>query len=291
MFPSKIQTLISYLRERQPGAVAFSGGVDSTLVLYLMREAWSSPPLALTFVSPLLTAKEQERIRKLADFLDVRPYFVRTKEYLNLRFKKNTPTRCYYCKQYRFKLAHTILKEREIKFLFDGTNADDLKIYRPGIRASREAKVLSPLALFGWTKKEIRQVSRGLGLPPWNLPSSPCLATRIAYGQPITLPTLKRLASGEEILNRMGFSESRLRLHNSLVRIEVPEKEFGLIFDQEKKLDLLSRLSALGFHYITLDLKGFRSGSMDEVLKPGKKTGRAADSGRASLKDRLPRRT
>ncbi|MGC1405103.1 MAG: ATP-dependent sacrificial sulfur transferase LarE [Thermodesulfobacteriota bacterium] len=274
MFSSRIQTLISYLKERQPGAVAFSGGVDSTLVLYLAQEAWSTPPLALTFVSPLLPATEQERIQKLADFLDVRPYFVKTKEYLNLKFNKNTPTRCYYCKQLRFKQAHPILKERGIKFLFDGTNADDLKTYRPGIRASREAKVLSPLALFGWNKEEIRRVSRGLGLPTWNLPSSPCLATRIAYGQTITLPTLKRLASGEEILNRMGFSESRLRLHNSLVRIEVPEKEFGLIFDREKKLDLLSRLSALGFHYITLDLKGFRSGSMDEAIKIRKRIAR-----------------
>ena len=290
MFPSKIQTLISYLRKRQPGAVAFSGGVDSTLILYLAREAWSSPHFALTFVSPLLTAKEQDRIQKLADFLDVRPYFLKTREYLNQRFKKNTPRRCYYCKQCRFRQARPVLKERDIKFLFDGTNADDLKMYRPGIRASREAKVESPLAIFGWTKEEIRRVSRDLGLPTWDLPSSPCLATRIAYGQPITLPTLKRLASGEEILNRMGFSESRLRLHNSLVRIEVPEKEFGLIFNREKKLVLLSRLSALGFHYITLDLKGFRSGSMDELLKRGEKTRRAADSRSASLKDRLPRR-
>ncbi len=288
MVPSRIQTLISYLRERQPSAVAFSGGVDSTLLLYLAQEAWADPPLALTFVSPLLTAEERDRIQKLADFIGARLHWTRTKEYLDPRFKKNTPSRCYYCKKSRLKEARPFLDQKLIKFLFDGTNADDLKTYRPGVRASREAKVLSPLALFGWTKKEIRRVSRRLGLPTWNQPSSPCLATRVAYGQPITLPTLKRLHHGEEVLGRMGFSESRLRLHNSLVRIEVPENEFGLIFDREKKLNLLSSLSALGFHYITLDLKGFRSGSMDEAIRSGKKTRRAADPKSALSKDRLP---
>lgn len=271
MKPSKTKDIINYLKQHQPGAVAFSGGVDSTLLLYLAREAWSDPPLALTFVSPLLTATERDRIRILADFIGVHLHWIKTKEYLNTRFKKNTPSRCYYCKKSRFKVARPFLIQKQIKFLFDGTNADDLKTYRPGIRASREEKVLSPLALFGWTKKEIRRVSRRLGLPTWDLPSSPCLATRVAYGQPITLPLLKRLHQGEEVLGRMGFSESRLRLHNSLVRIEVPEKEFERIFIREKRLDLLSRLSTLGFHYITLDLKGFRSGSMDEGLKTRKK--------------------
>ena len=160
-----------------------------------------------------------------------------------------------------------------IRFLLDGTNADDLKTYRPGIRASKEAKVISPFAVLGWTKEEIREVSRSLDLLTWNQPSSPCLATRVAYGQPITLPLIKRLALGEEVLHQMGFSECRFRVHNTLVRIEVPEKDFELFFDTQKKNNLLSRLSALGFHYITLDLKGFRSGSMDEVLKSKKANG------------------
>ncbi len=267
MSPSKTKTLVNYLRQYQPGAVAFSGGVDSTLLLYLAREAWSASPLALTFVSPLLTSKERDRIQKLIEFLGARLQRVKTREYLNPMFKKNTPTRCYYCKKSRIKEARPFLNQKEIKFLLDGTNADDLKAYRPGIRASREGKIISPFALLGWTKKEIRQVSRSLDLPTWDQPSSPCLATRVAYGQPITLPLLKRLAYGEDLLARMGFSESRLRVHNLLVRIEVPEKEFPLIFDPQKKNDLLSRLSAQGFNYITLDLKGFRSGSMDEVIK------------------------
>ncbi|OGP49063.1 MAG: TIGR00268 family protein [Deltaproteobacteria bacterium RBG_13_43_22] len=268
---SKTKKLINTLKQFQPGAVAFSGGVDSTLLLYLAREAWSDPPLAFSFVSPLLTARERDRIEKLGGFLKARLYWLKTKEYLDLRFKKNTPSRCYYCKKSRLTQARPFLNQMGIQFLLDGTNADDLKTHRPGIRASMEAKVISPFALFNWTKTEIREVSRGFGLPTWNQPSSPCMATRVAYGQPITLPLLKRLARGEEVLHQMGFGECRLRVHNSLVRIEIPEKEFHRIFDRQRKNDLLSRLSALGFTYITLDLKGFRSGSMDEGLKKQKR--------------------
>ncbi|MBA4393891.1 MAG: TIGR00268 family protein [Desulfobacca sp.] len=271
MSPSKIQNMITFLRERQDGAVAFSGGVDSTLLLYLAREAWTDPPLALTFLSPLLRIEEKERIQRLAELIGVRQHWLKTKEYLDLKFKRNTPARCYYCKKSRFRQAQPFLNQRGVRFILDGTNADDLKAYRPGIRASREANVISPLALLGWTKPEIRKASRELGLPTWDQPSSPCLATRVAYGHPITLPLLKRLALGETALASMGLKECRLRLHSSLVRIEVPENEFSLFMDRTKRQTLLTRLSDLGFTYITLDLKGFRSGSMDEVLKTNKR--------------------
>jgi pyridinium-3,5-biscarboxylic acid mononucleotide sulfurtransferase len=264
---SKTQILINYLKHFQPGGVAFSGGVDSTLLLYLARQAWTHPPAAVSFVSPLLTLKERDRIQKLSKGFGARLILLKTREYLDPQFKKNSPARCYYCKKSRFRQAGPLLQKKGISFLLDGTNADDLMTYRPGIRASREAKVISPLALMGWTKRDIRRVSRDLGLPTWDLPSTPCLATRIAYGQPISLPLLNRLSRGEEALLHMGFSQCRLRIHNSVVRIEVPEKEFKPLFDQKKRQELLSRLSALGFTYLTLDLKGFRSGSMDEGLK------------------------
>jgi pyridinium-3,5-biscarboxylic acid mononucleotide sulfurtransferase len=269
--PSKIENLITFLNKRPGGAVAFSGGVDSTLLLYLCREAWNDPPLALTFLSPLLRVEEKERIQQLAESIGVRPHWLKTKEFLDSRFKKNTPARCYFCKKSRLRQARPFLNQRGVRHLFDGTNADDLKAYRPGIRASREAKVISPLALLGWTKPEIRQASRDLGLPTWDQPSSPCLATRVTYGQPITLPLLKRLALGEAALSRMGLKECRLRIHDTLVRIEVPEDELSLFLDQGKRQFLLDHLSGLGFSYITLDLKGFRSGSMDEGLKTRKK--------------------
>ena len=282
MSSSKTKTLIKTLKQYQPGAVAFSGGVDSTLLLYLAREAWAEPPLAVSFTSPLLTAKERDRIQELTSFLKVRLHWLNTREYLDLRFKKNSPVRCYYCKKSRIKQARPFLNQKGIKFFLDGTNADDLKTYRPGIRASIEGNIISPFALLDWTKKEIREVSRGFGLPTWNQPSSPCMATRVAYGQAITLPLLRRLAKGEEVLHQMGFGECRLRIHGSLVRIEIPEDELPLIIDLEKKQDLMTRLSALGFTYITLDLKGLRSGSMDEGLKNRRKSVLA----KAGLEDR-----
>jgi pyridinium-3,5-biscarboxylic acid mononucleotide sulfurtransferase len=272
MAASKIKKIIKHLSRCQPGAVAFSGGVDSTLLLYLAREAWVDPPLAVTFLSPLLTAREKKRIEELADFLKIRHHFLKTREYQDPRFKKNTPIRCYFCKKSRFDRTRPFLNQKGISFFLDGTNADDLRAYRPGIRASQEAGVISPLALYGLTKKEIRQFSRDFGLPTWDLPSSPCLATRIVYGQPITLPLLKRLAEGEELLGQMGFSEFRLRVHNSLARVEVPEKEFALILNAHIKQNLLKRLSDLGFTHITLDLKGFRSGSMDEHIRKRKRS-------------------
>ena len=153
-----------------------------------------------------------------------------------------------------------------LPYLLDGTNADDLRHYRPGIRAAREARVISPLAAAGWTKEEIRQTSRQMGLPNWDLPSSPCLATRIAYGQPITRPLLKRLAQGEAFLRQMGLKETRLRVHGALIRVEVTPENFSLVLDKKNRTALLAHLSGLGFRYVTLDLKGFRSGSMDESI-------------------------
>jgi uncharacterized protein len=268
----KTKTLIEYLKRFQPGAIAFSGGVDSTLLLYLAREAWTASPLAISFVSPLLTPKERERIKILGKLLNISPSWLKTREYLDSDFIRNTPSRCYYCKRSRLKQARPFLAGREIKFILDGTNADDLRTHRPGIRASKEARVISPFASLGWTKQDIRKVSWELDLPTWNQPSSPCLATRIIYGQKVTLSLLKRLAQGEEALHQMGFEECRLRVHHNLVRIEIPEKQISSLMNPLKKSDLINRLSALGFTYLTVDLQGFRSGSMDEGLKDRKKT-------------------
>jgi pyridinium-3,5-biscarboxylic acid mononucleotide sulfurtransferase len=273
MAPSKTQKLINLLKTLQPGAVAFSGGVDSTLLLYLCRQAWEKPPLAFTFLSPLLTPKERERIQDLSQIIGARLLWIKTREYLEPDFKKNNPRRCYFCKKTRFAQAQSILKKKGASFVLDGTNADDLKTYRPGIKAAHKAKIISPLALEGWTKADIRRISRDLNLPTWNLPSSPCLASRVAYGQPVTLPLLRRLNRGEEALLQMGFSQCRLRYHGPIVRIEVPEEEQAILLEGGRKKELLDRLSDLGFTYVTLDLKGFRSGSMDETLKAGRKAG------------------
>lgn len=148
----------------------------------------------------------------------------------------------------------------------DGTNADDLNEYRPGLRANREARVISPFALMGWTKKDIRGAARKLGLPNWDQPSRACLATRVPYGQPLTGPLLKKIARGEAVLHDLGFRESRLRAHGPIARIEIPEKEFPRLLKKKTRESLIQTLTGLGFIYISLDLQGLRSGSLNAVL-------------------------
>lgn len=270
---SKTESLLRYLRSLPPGAVAFSGGVDSTLLLYLAREAWGDKVWAVSFLSPLLKETERKRIEELVGLLQVRHRWLKSSEYRDPEFQKNPPDRCYFCKKHRILLARPFLRRRNILHLLDGTNADDLKTHRPGIRAAREEGIISPFAEHNWTKKEIRAVSRKLGLPTWNLPSSPCLATRVAYGQPLSLSLLHRLERGEERLHRLGFPETRLRLHGNLLRLEIPPKQFHRILQPRLRQALMKELAPLGFPYLTLDLCGLRSGSMDEAL-PRKKRGK-----------------
>jgi len=261
-----LKDLMAALRRWQPGAIAFSGGVDSTLLLYLAREAWDRLPLAVSFVSPLMTAEEEQRIRELTDRLAIPLKVFKGRLPLDPTLRTNPVDRCYWCKKKRFLQARTFLKRRGIPYMLDGTNADDLNEYRPGLRANREAGVISPFALMHWTKKDIRRAARKLGLPNWDQPSRACLATRVPYGHLLTGPLLKRIARGEAVLNDLGFRESRLRVHGSIARIEIPEKEFPRLMKQKNRESLIQTLTGLGFTYITLDLQGLRSGSMNAVL-------------------------
>ncbi len=254
------------LRRWQPGAIAFSGGVDSTLLLHLALEAWDLPPLAVCFLSPLMTVEEKERVLEITGSLGIPLKKMVSREYLLPEFTENPPNRCYYCKQYRFRLARHFLKTKGVPYLLDGTNADDLRDYRPGLQANREFQVVSPFALLGWRKEEIRRASRRLGLPTWNQPSSACLATRIPFGTPIKKEQLSRIGQAEAALRSLGFRECRLRVHGPIARIEVREKDFPKIMNKRTKAALEQTLTSLGFTYITLDLQGLRSGSMNAVL-------------------------
>ena len=266
MASSSLKDLITALRRWQPGVIAFSGGVDSTLLLHLAREAWDRPPLAVCFLSPLMTGEEKNRVQEIAGSLEVPLRKIVSREYLLPEFIENPPNRCYYCKQYRFRLARRFLETKGIPYLLDGTNADDLGDYRPGLRANRELKVVSPFALLGWRKQDIRRVSRRLGLSTWDQPSSACLATRIPFGTPIKKEELARIGKAEAALRSLGFKECRLRVHGPIARIEVREKDFPKVMNKRTKATLERTLRALGFTYITLDLQGLRSGSMNAVL-------------------------
>jgi uncharacterized protein len=259
--------LLSALKARQPGAVLFSGGVDSTLLLALAQKAWDRPPLAITFFSSLMTAEEKAGIRALAQRLAAPLKIFSTRETGQPAFRRNPPDRCYHCKKYRLEQIRPFLEKKGIRFLLDGTNADDLRDYRPGLQASREGGIVSPLADLGWTKTEIRKTARRLGLPNWDRPSAACLASRIPYGDPVTPALLKKIAAGEAALKKMGLREYRLRSHGSLARIEVREEDLERIWEGKNRRPLIKVLKKLGYRYLTLDLEGLRSGSLNETLK------------------------
>lgn len=265
MTPTRLQVLLTALKGRQPGAVLFSGGVDSTLLLTLARKAWDRPPWALSFLSPLMTQEEKIRIRELAVHLDVPLKIFTGRETALPAFRQNPADRCYHCKKYRCEQVGLFLEKKEIPFLLDGTNADDLRDYRPGLRANREAGIISPLADLGWTKTEIRKTARRLGLPNWDRPAAACLASRIPCGDPVTPALLRRIAAGEKALQELGLREYRLRSHGSLARIEVRPEDLERVWEGKNRAALIRSLKKLGYRYLTLDLEGLRSGSLNEI--------------------------
>jgi uncharacterized protein len=262
---TRLQALLTALKGRQPGVVLFSGGVDSTLLLALAQKAWDRPPLAISFLSPLMTQEEIIRIRDLAALLGVPLKTFPGRETGLPAFRHNPPDRCYHCKKSRYRQVRPFLEKKGILFLLDGTNADDLRDYRPGLRANREAGVISPLADLGWTKGEIRKTARRLGLPNWDRPAAACLASRIPYGDPVTPARLRRIAAGEEALKKLGLREYRLRSHGALARVEVRPEDLPRVWEGKNRTALVRSLKELGYRYLTVDLEGLRSGSLNEI--------------------------
>ena len=250
------------LRSMRRAAVAFSGGVDSA---YLLAEArrilGGGNVLAVTAVSPVFPEREREEAKRLCGLLDVRQIEVAV-ELLELEaFKENPKDRCYSCK-YAIMSAMKRAAEREgFSILLEGSNADDAGDFRPGLAAIRELGIGSPLMDAGLTKKEIRERAREMGLPVWNKPSSACLASRIAYGEEITEEKVKAVEKAEEYLRSLGLCQLRVRVHEGIARIETEKARMGLLL--ENRVEITEKLHALGFRYVTADLDGFRSGSMN----------------------------
>lgn len=272
MSMERFALLVEELR-RLPGhvIVAFSGGVDSTLLARAALEAKGRGGVLLVTVDiPFLPRRELGWARRVAELLGARHVVLEAE--LGPEVWRNPRDRCYYCKKAMMGrvigYAQSIYREFTV---VDGTNADDLKGYRPGVRALRELGVRSPLAELGFTKAEIRALSKALGLPTWDRPSSPCLATRIPYGEEITLEKLRLVEAAEEVVKRVtGARIVRVRLHGGAVaRIEVGRDERRLFFSEEVMDRVYEELRRLGIPYAALDLRGYRSGSMDEVLSSG----------------------
>ncbi len=264
--------------------VAFSGGVDSTFLLSVAKDALGANLLAVTVVFPAVPAAEVRRARALARSLKVRHLVVRADDVADTeRFRMNPPDRCYHCKTAILSKLSSIAQALGFPCILEASNVDDLGDYRPGHRAVKEIGARSPLIEAGLTKADIRALSKARGLPTWNKPSAACLASRIPYGETITREKLARIEKGEAYLAKLGFGAVRLRHHGDLARIEVPAGEIPRLASGALRGRIATKLKALGFRYVTFDIEGFRSGSMNETL-PGAGSKRAAILKRAARK-------
>lgn len=245
--------------------VAFSGGVDSTLLLSEAVEVLGDRVLAVTASSETYFPEEIEEARKLAAVIGARLEVIETQELENEEFAANPSNRCYYCKGELFGKLTEIARRAGLGVVLDGTNADDVSDHRPGRQAARETGVRSPLLEAGLAKADIRALSRARDLPNWDKPALACLASRFPYGTKITRPELERVAAAERHLRGLGFNQLRVRNHGEIARIEVPSSDLGRLLESREQV--VARFKELGFLYVTMDLQGYRTGSMNEALR------------------------
>lgn len=257
----KEKKLAVLLEKCMPLAVAFSGGVDSTYLLHKAALAGKEKVTALIMKTPSVPERELDEAVAFCKSRGISFFVLPADPFSVAGFRENGRDRCYICKHFLFSVLLEKAKEEGIPFVADGTNADDRKEFRPGLRALKELDIRSPLAEAGLTKKEIRELSEKEGLPTWNKPSFSCLATRFPYGEELTVEKLRRTEAAENLLAELGFTQRRVRVHGNLARIEVLPAEIPLLLERRDMIS--SRLEELGFLYTTVDLKGFRSGSMD----------------------------
>ncbi len=261
------QRLCQRLAALRSVVVAYSGGVDSALVVALaVRALGSQAVLAATARSPSVPRAELEAAAALACRLGVGHVFVETREFDDPRYTSNPADRCYYCKHELYDRLAALARERGLAAIVNGANADDLGDFRPGLRAAAEFRVHAPLAECGVGKAQVRALAAALGLPVADKPASPCLSSRIPYGEPVTVEKLRRIEAAEAFLRSLGFSDLRVRHHEKLARIEVPADQIARFADARLRQQVEQHLRSLGFAYVTLDLRGLRPGSLNEVL-------------------------
>jgi uncharacterized protein len=266
MLEQKLEQLRTLFTEMEQALIAYSGGVDSTLVAKVAYDALGDRALAVTAVSPSLLPEELEDAQLQATEIGIAHKVLQTNEMDNPNYTANPVNRCYFCKSELHDTLKPLAAQLGYPYVVDGVNADDLRDYRPGIQAAKERGVRSPLAELGITKAEVRQISKQLGLYWWNKPAQPCLSSRFPYGEEITVGKLQRVGRAEIYLRRLGWQNLRVRSEGDTARIELPPeqiKQFVLTTDLQA---IVSAFQSYGFVYVTLDLEGYRSGKLNQGL-------------------------
>jgi len=270
MSTDKIKTrytrLLETIRVRKSAALAVSGGVDSLLLLHAAKEAIGNNIIALTAAGPLFNADELKRAAEEAERLGVRHKKIDFDPFAIEDLVKNGPDRCYFCKRYLFRYLLDAARAEGFRLVMDGTNADDPSTYRPGIRALDELKVASPLWEAGLGKEDVRMVSQMLGITGADRPAMACYVSRFPYNERITPEGLERVRRAEAVLSNMGFIQYRVRSHGDVARVEIASDEMDMAFRRDVVMSISRRLKEVGFLYVSLDLDGYRSGSLDEAL-------------------------
>jgi uncharacterized protein len=247
--------------------IAYSGGVDSTFLLKVASSVLGDRVIAVTASSETYPSGELGEAKKIAKMLGIKHVVINTNELDDENFASNPPERCYYCKKELFSKLTGLAKQYQLNYVADGSNYDDSSDFRPGMRAANQFGVRSPLMEAKLTKEEIRTLSKEMSLPTWDKPPQPCLSTRFPYGTTITREKLSKVENAEKFLAGFGFKQLRVRVHGDIARIEVPKEDMPILLNEDSSRKIVDRFKSLGYTYITLDIQGYRMGSMNEPLK------------------------
>lgn len=263
----KEEQLFSFISRYRSALIAFSGGVDSAYLAFAAHQVLGERACAVTALSPSVSSLQKDIAIDFAHRYGLNHHLVKTGEMDNPDYTTNPSNRCYFCKTELYDQLEVLRERWDVEVIFDGSNADDVSDYRPGHKAAREREVISPLVETNITKEEIRKLSHKRGLPTWDQPAMPCLSSRFPYGVKITETKLGQVEQAEAFLRNLGLRNFRVRHHENLARIEVDQSEMSRLMDPKLFEQISSRFKSIGYSYVTLDLEGFRSGSLNEELK------------------------
>ena len=266
MISEKLTNLRNLFQSMDKALIAYSGGVDSTLVAKVAYDVLGDRSIAITAVSPSLLPEELEEAQQQAHIIGIKHELIETEEMNNPNYTSNPNNRCYFCKSELHDKLKPLALKRNYPYVIDGVNGDDLQDYRPGIQAAKERGVRSPLAEIGITKLEVREMTKLLGLSWWNKPSQPCLSSRFPYGEEITPEKLHRVGRAEIYLRKLGYNNLRVRYEQDTARIELLPEDIANFVLNTNLSEIVAHFQSLGFIYVTLDLEGYRSGKLNQII-------------------------